>query len=80
MNQNKSIILSFYRIEFQVRGLPHLHGVFWLTQAKLKEFQDENGEFINEKVPSLIDEFVSCSIGETKLMRTILSSVEYSDF
>ena len=57
-----------------------MHGVFWLTQAKLKEFQDENGEFINEKVPILIDEFVSCSIGETKLMRTILSSVEYSDF
>ena len=48
----------------QVRGLPHLHGVFWLKSSELKDFQndDDSKEFSDEKVPKLIDEWISCSI------------------
>ena len=51
-----------YRIEFQVRGLPHLHGVFWLNETKLNEYKDGNGNFIDEKVTGLIDDYISVSL------------------
>ena len=53
---------SLYRIEFQVRGLPHLHGVFWLKQTEARKYQDENGEFSDSKVPALINKWISCSL------------------
>ena len=51
-----------YRIEFQVRGLPHLHGVFWLNETKLNKYKDENGHIIDEKVTELIDDYISVSL------------------
>ena len=48
-----------YRIEFQVRGMPHLHGVFWLDQSLIDQYQND-GEY-SEDVVELIDEWVSCS-------------------
>ena len=51
-----------YRIEFQVRGLPHLHGVFWLNEGKLDQYKDGDGNFLDEKVPELIDEWISVSL------------------
>ena len=26
-----------FRVEFQMRGLPHIHGVAWLDQAKIED-------------------------------------------
>ena len=49
-----------YRIEFQVRGLPHLHGVFWLKEDKIADLK-KDGEFLLEKLPALIEKFISCS-------------------
>ena len=51
-----------YRIEFQVRGLPHLHGVFWLNQEEAKLYQDDQGNFLDTEVPVLIDKWISCSL------------------
>ena len=34
---NKDVEHYSYRIEFQVRGLPHLHGVFWLKETEAKK-------------------------------------------
>ena len=58
-----------YRIEFQIRGLPHLHGVLWLQ----REFLDEHiGKKVtlqeSDKYPKIIDEIVNklitCKIPE----------------
>ena len=44
-----------------MRGLPHLHGVFWLSEEKLKTYKYENGDYKDEILPNLIDEFISVS-------------------
>ena len=41
--------------------MPHLHGVFWLTEKAIEEYKDENGDFL-DKVTELIDIWISCSI------------------
>ena len=51
-----------YRIEFQIRGMPHLHGVFWLKEEEIKPCKDENGDYIDEKVSEMIDTWISCSL------------------
>jgi hypothetical protein len=51
-----------YRIEFQIRGMPHLHGVFWLKEEEIKPCKDENGVYIDEKVSEIIDTWISCSL------------------
>jgi len=53
-----------YRIEFQVRGMPHLHGVFWLSERSLKEngFISASGELIEAQIPRLVNKWVSCSL------------------
>ena len=43
-----------YRIEFQLRGMPHAHGVFWLRKDIIDDVKDGD-EFIDEKVVELID-------------------------
>ena len=44
--------------------MPHLHGVFWLEEKKVKEYKEkeDDEEFSDEKVVHLIDEWISCSI------------------
>ena len=70
---NPSIEHYSYRIEFQVRGLPHLHGVFWLKESVVKEYQNENGDFIDAKLPELINPWISCSMdtGDEKLDKLV---------
>ena len=55
-----------YRIEIQVRGMPHLHGVFWLDKAWLKTFGIEGSlkDAPYDKVVELADYLVSCKIPE----------------
>ena len=42
--------------------MPHLHGVFWLEEEVVKKYKDDKGEFVDDKIPELIDEWISCSI------------------
>ena len=58
-----------YRIEFQIRGMPHVHGVFWLRNDLIKPFLDVNNEYKDDEVDKLIDKWVSCSLntGDEKL-------------
>ena len=58
---NEDVEHFSYRIEFQVRGLPHLHGVFWLNEEKIQNYK-EGGQFHDAKVIQLIDKYISCSI------------------
>merc|ERR1712020_464689 len=64
-----------FRVEFQLRGLPHIHGVSWLKlpENERQYLFDETGSFtiseINEKkekelnksVINLIEKWISCS-------------------
>ena len=63
-----------YRIEFQARGMPHIHGVLWLKEDSIKEYLlDKNGfEFDSNKVPKFIDTIISCS---TNTGDTILDKI-----
>ena len=44
-----------------ISGIPHVHGLAWLPPEVVKEYQDENGDFDDEKVPGLIDKFITVS-------------------
>ena len=52
-----------YRIEFQARGMPHIHGVLWLERESIKKYLiDEFGfEFDPKEVPKFVDTIISCS-------------------
>ncbi|XP_063426085.1 uncharacterized protein LOC134709887 [Mytilus trossulus] len=50
------IIDYFYRVEFQQRGSPHTHCLFWVENAP------KYGEDDNEEVMSFIDKYVTCEI------------------
>ena len=58
---NEDVEHYSYRIEFQVRGLPHLHGFFWLNESKIKNYK-VGDEFDDSKIGFLINEFISCSL------------------
>ena len=52
-----------YRIEFQARGMPHIHGVLWLEKDSIKKYllKEDGFEFDSKKVPEFIDAIISCS-------------------
>ena len=65
-----------YRIEFQIRGMPHVHGVLWLSQNELKKVLDENNEYRIDKVPELIDKWISCSLeNENEELNSLVAKV-----
>ncbi|VDI19187.1 Hypothetical predicted protein [Mytilus galloprovincialis] len=54
------VIDYFYRVEFQQRGSPHTHCLFWVENAP-KFDEDEN-----EEVISFIDKYITCEIPDEK--------------
>ena len=56
--------LYAYRLEWQIRGMPHIHGVFWLEDKIIKHLIDiKTGSLIcNDELIKLIDKWVSCSL------------------
>ncbi|XP_076836836.1 uncharacterized protein LOC143482374 [Brachyhypopomus gauderio] len=66
------IVDYFYRIEFQQRGSPHSHCLFWVKDAPQIDKDDDN------KVLAFIDHYVTCempSVDDTE-MNEIVSSVQ----
>ena len=59
---NHKVEYYVYRVEFQVRGMPHIHGVFWLQRDEMKKYQDSGGEDDKDKIVKLIDQWISCSL------------------
>ena len=49
------IIDFFYRVEFQQRGSPHIHALFWIKDAP------KYGEHENNKIIQFVDKHVTCS-------------------
>ncbi|XP_062574488.1 uncharacterized protein LOC134236336, partial [Saccostrea cucullata] len=50
------VIDYFYRVEFQQRGSPHTHCLFWIENAP--KFEEDS----NEKVTEFIDKYITCEI------------------
>ena len=46
----------FYRVEFQLRGSPHTHCLFWIEDAPV--LNDDT----DDKVVEFIDKYVSCNL------------------
>ena len=51
------VIDFFYRTEFQSRGWPHIHCLFWCKEAPKFDSSTDNKEFI-----SYIDKYITCAI------------------
>ena len=49
----------FYRVEFQQRGSPHIHGLFWVKEAPQYEKSS------SEEIVSFVDKYVTCHNPET---------------
>ena len=65
--KSKGIENYCYRIEFQMRGLPHVHGIGWLKKELIQHCLDENGLFREDEegeknVIEFIDKWISCSL------------------
>ena len=50
----------FYRIEFQQRGSPHIHGLFWVKDAQHYEKSP------NEEIVTFGDKYVTCQTFQVK--------------
>ncbi len=54
-----------YRIEYQMRGAAHVHGVLWLDAQAMEFYKIPNSNLYNsEKICDLIDDVVTCELPE----------------
>ena len=77
--KKEGIVDYAYRVEWQIRGLPHIHGAGWMRRDLLKDCLDKTGCFLfqsehnadktNEALIALIEKWISCSLstGDEKL-------------
>ena len=77
--KKEGIVDYAYRVEWQIRGLPHIHGAGWMRRDLLKDCLDKTGCFLfqsehnadktNEALIELIEKWISCSLstGDEKL-------------
>ena len=66
-----------HRIEYQIRGMPHVHGVVWFKIEVIKDFIDDSGSFVyNKKLIAFIDKWISCSLeNEDQRLNDIVKTV-----
>ncbi|XP_033847315.1 uncharacterized protein LOC117393232 [Periophthalmus magnuspinnatus] len=64
----------FYRVEFQQRGSPHVHALFWIEDAP------EIGKNTDEEVVQFIDKYITCEIPtlDHQLAETVTSVQQHS--
>ena len=55
------IVDFFYRVEFQKRGSPHIHCLFWIKNAP------QYGKDSNEDICKFVDKYVSCEADVSEL-------------
>ncbi|XP_065139046.1 uncharacterized protein [Paramisgurnus dabryanus] len=72
------VIDYFYRVEFQQRGSPHVHCLFWVENApKLNEDNEDNDAL----VAAFVDRYITCEIPseeDTELYETVNSVQKHS--
>lgn len=63
------VVDFFYRVEFQQRGSPHIHCLFWVKDAP--EFEDDP----DEEICAFVDQYITCQlpdpIAEPELHRIV---------
>ncbi|XP_078794817.1 uncharacterized protein LOC101164028 isoform X2 [Oryzias latipes] len=64
------IVDFFYRIEFQQRGSPHVHVLFWIEGAP------RIGKESEEEVAAFIDRYVTCEIPQDEVLKEIVLAVQ----
>ena len=67
-----------YRVEFQARGQPHIHGVSWIAKHEL-ESRGIEGELMDNETAALklVDELVTCSLpDDNDNLRQIVKEVQ----
>ena len=65
-----------YRVEFQARGMPHIHGVGWIDKEWLQIKFGIEGELIDEpeKALKLVDYLITCELPENNpILRDMVS-------
>ncbi|XP_033832459.1 uncharacterized protein LOC117379863 [Periophthalmus magnuspinnatus] len=64
----------FYRVEFQQRGSPHVHALFWIEDAP------EIGKNTDEEVVKFINKYITCEIPtqDQQLAETVTSVQQHS--
>jgi len=55
------IVDSFYRVESQQRGSPHIHSLFWVKDAP------QYGKNSNEDIAKFVDRYVACKVDSGEL-------------
>ena len=80
--KKKGIVNYCYRVEFQMRGLPHIHGVAWLDKEQIKDCLSEDGMFREDKegegpIIELIDKWMRCSLdcGDDERLKNLVKEV-----
>ena len=59
------VVDFFYRVEFQQRGSPHIHGIFWIKNAP------EYGKDCDEDIIKFVDSYVSCKADSDDLSNLV---------
>jgi hypothetical protein len=56
-----------YRVEFQLRGMAHVHGCLWLEDSFVSDYKDpvDKTKFNEDKIGELIDQISSCKLPGT---------------
>ena len=66
-----------YRVEFQARGLPHIHGVCWIQKEYLESMNIKNDLMDNEEAAiKLADQLISCRLPSEKPLCDIVPHVQ----
>nr|XP_055075157.1 uncharacterized protein LOC129454640 [Misgurnus anguillicaudatus] len=68
----------FYRVEFQQRGSPHVHCLFWVENAPKLNENDEDNDVL---VSAFVDHYITCEIpneNDTELYETVNSVQKHS--
>ena len=65
---NQEVAYYAYRIEFQMRGMPHVHGVLWLKDSEVDGLLDDRKHFdfnnkkTEDQMISFIEKWTTCSL------------------
>ena len=59
--KNSGIESYSYRIEFQMRGMPHVHGIGWFNRDIVAKYTNSDGSFTDD-VSKLVEEWISVSL------------------
>ena len=61
------IVNFFYRVEFQQRGSPHIHALFWVKNAPQYE------QNANEEIIHFVDKYITCQSDQSDEMRELVN-------